>query len=58
MAFADEVKIYVKAGDGGDGLVSFHRERGIPHGGPDGGDGGDGGSIYVVADHNEHSLAP
>lgn len=57
MAFADEVKISVKAGDGGNGLVSFRRERYVDRGGPDGGDGGAGGSICLVADHNENSLA-
>jgi len=56
MAFADEVKINAKAGNGGDGLVSFRRERYISKGGPDGGDGGSGGSIILVADHNETSL--
>ena len=57
MAFADEAKIYVKAGDGGDGLMSFHREKSIAKGGPDGGDGGRGGSVFLIADHNEHSLS-
>lgn len=57
MAFADEVKISVKAGHGGNGLVSFRRERCVAKGGPDGGNGGNGGSIYLVADHNETSLA-
>ncbi len=57
MAFADEVKIHVEAGDGGNGLASFQRSRNMPKGGPDGGDGGSGGSIYLVADHNENSLA-
>ncbi|MFH0912234.1 MAG: GTPase ObgE [Patescibacteria group bacterium] len=57
MAFADEIKIRVEAGDGGNGLVSFHRERAMAKGGPDGGDGGNGGSVYLVADHNENSLA-
>ncbi|MBN2585199.1 GTPase ObgE [Patescibacteria group bacterium] len=56
MAFADEVKINAKAGNGGDGLVSFRRERYIDKGGPDGGDGGQGGSIILLADHNETSL--
>lgn len=56
MAFADEVKINAKAGNGGDGLVSFRRERYVSKGGPDGGDGGSGGSIILVADHNETSL--
>lgn len=57
MVFADEVKIAVRAGDGGDGLVSFRRERYVSRGGPDGGDGGRGGSIYLIADHNETNLA-
>jgi len=57
MAFADEVTISVKAGDGGNGLMSFRRDRHTAKGGPDGGDGGSGGSISLVADHNESSLA-
>lgn len=57
MSFADEVKISVKAGDGGNGLMSFRSDRNNPRGGPDGGDGGDGGSIYFIADHNENNLA-
>ncbi|MBU1082898.1 GTPase ObgE [Patescibacteria group bacterium] len=57
MAFADEVKIVVKAGKGGDGLISFRRERYVPRGGPDGGDGGKGGSVYLIADHNETNLS-
>jgi len=52
----DEVQIVVKAGDGGDGAVSFRREKFVPRGGPDGGDGGDGGDIYLVADHNLNHL--
>ncbi|GAB4311708.1 MAG: GTPase ObgE [Candidatus Sumerlaeia bacterium] len=48
--FVDYVKIHVKAGDGGDGCVSFRREAHVPRGGPDGGDGGDGGSVYLVGD--------
>ncbi len=50
MKFVDQVKIEVKAGDGGRGCVSFLREKFIPRGGPDGGDGGDGGSVYFVVD--------
>lgn len=57
MAFADEVKIAIKAGNGGDGIISFRRERYVPRGGPDGGDGGRGGSVYLVADHNETNLS-
>ncbi|MDD2558624.1 MAG: GTPase ObgE [Desulfuromonadaceae bacterium] len=50
MRFVDEVKIQVKAGDGGRGCVSFLREKFIPRGGPDGGDGGDGGDVYLQVD--------
>jgi len=57
MKFVDEVLIRVEAGDGGDGCVSFRREKYIPFGGPDGGDGGDGGSIYLVADPELNTLA-
>ncbi|AQZ94776.1 Obg family GTPase CgtA [Halopseudomonas phragmitis] len=56
MKFVDEVSITVKAGDGGNGCMSFRREKFIPKGGPDGGDGGDGGSIYLVADPNLNTL--
>ena len=56
MKFIDEAKIYVKAGDGGNGVATFRREKYIPMGGPDGGDGGRGGSIYVVADRNINTL--
>jgi GTP-binding protein len=52
----DKAEIKVKAGKGGDGVVSFRREKFIPRGGPDGGDGGDGGSVYLVADHNMATL--
>ncbi len=52
MKFVDEVSIHVKAGDGGNGLMSFRREKFIEKGGPNGGDGGDGGSIYLEADVN------
>jgi GTP-binding protein len=57
MKFVDEALIRVEAGSGGDGCVSFRREKHIPFGGPDGGDGGDGGSIYAVADPNLNTLA-
>lgn len=57
MKFVDEVTIRVEAGDGGDGCVSFRREKYIPLGGPDGGDGGDGGSIYLQADAELNTLA-
>ncbi|NIA01490.1 MAG: GTPase ObgE, partial [Planctomycetia bacterium] len=50
MKFIDEALIEVRAGDGGNGCVSFRREKYIPRGGPDGGDGGDGGSVYLEAD--------
>jgi len=50
MRFVDEVKIKVKAGDGGRGCVSFRREKYVPRGGPNGGDGGDGGDVVMVAD--------
>lgn len=56
MKFVDEVRIRVVAGDGGNGCVSFHREKFVPRGGPDGGDGGDGGSIYLVADKSLNTL--
>ena len=56
MKFVDEVSITVKAGDGGNGCMSFRREKFIPKGGPDGGDGGDGGSIFLEADANWNTL--
>ncbi len=57
MRFVDEVTIKTIAGDGGNGVISFRREKYIPRGGPDGGDGGDGGSIYLVGDNNLNTLA-
>ena len=54
--FIDYAKINVKAGDGGEGCVSFRREKFVPKGGPDGGDGGGGGSIIMVVDHNLNTL--
>jgi len=56
MKFIDEAKIYVKAGDGGNGAATFRREKYIPMGGPDGGDGGKGGSIWAIADRNINTL--
>jgi GTP-binding protein len=54
--FVDEAVIEVRAGNGGDGRVSFYRAKYIPKGGPDGGDGGDGGSIVLVADEGLNTL--
>lgn len=56
MKFVDEAAIRVEAGDGGNGCVSFRREKYIPKGGPDGGDGGDGGDVFMVADENLNTL--
>src|SRR2546430_17376790 len=56
MKFVDEARIEVHAGNGGDGIVSFRREKNVPRGGPDGGDGGGGGSVYAVADRNVNTL--
>lgn len=57
MSFVDRVQVTLKAGDGGDGLLSFRREKFRAKGGPDGGDGGDGGSIILQASRNQNTLA-
>ena len=56
MKFLDQVKIYIKAGNGGDGSPSFRREKYVEYGGPDGGDGGRGGSIVLRAEENLNTL--
>src|SRR5210317_516654 len=56
MKFLDQVKIYVKAGNGGDGSPSFRREKFIEYGGPDGGDGGKGGSVILKSEQNLNTL--
>lgn len=56
MKFIDEALIRIEAGDGGNGCVSFRREKYVPKGGPDGGDGGDGGDVYLIADENLNTL--
>lgn len=56
MSFVDETKFFVKAGDGGNGCVSFRREKYVPKGGPDGGDGGRGGNVFIRATSKLHSL--
>lgn len=55
--FADRAKIYVRSGKGGDGHVSFRREKYVANGGPDGGDGGDGGSVILVVDEGLNTLS-
>ena len=57
MKFIDEANVFVKAGDGGNGIVSFRREKYIPMGGPDGGDGGDGGSLFVIGSTDLNTLS-
>ncbi len=54
--FVDELELLVRGGRGGNGVVSFRREKYVPKGGPDGGDGGDGGSVYLWADPSKHSF--
>ena len=56
MKFLDQVKIYIKAGNGGDGSPSFRREKYVEFGGPDGGDGGKGGSIILKSEENLNTL--
>ena len=56
MKFLDQVKIYVKAGNGGSGSPSFRREKFVEFGGPDGGDGGKGGSVILISERNLNTL--
>ena len=56
--FYDRARIFVQAGDGGDGVATFRREKYVPRGGPDGGDGGRGGHVYVLADAHLNTLLP
>jgi GTP-binding protein len=54
--FYDRAKILVRSGNGGDGMISFRREKHVPRGGPDGGDGGNGGNVYIITNNNLSSL--
>ena len=56
MSFVDRAPLTAKAGNGGNGCVSFHREKFVQNGGPDGGDGGRGGDVVLKADMNMHTL--
>jgi GTP-binding protein len=56
IVFRDQVKLYVAAGNGGDGSAYFRREKFVPFGGPSGGDGGDGGSVFLVGNEQVDSL--
>ncbi|MDO8591716.1 MAG: GTPase ObgE [bacterium] len=57
MSFVDRVQVTLKAGDGGNGIVSFRREKFVDKGGPDGGDGGNGGDVILLASRNQNTLA-
>ena len=57
MQFIDEASVRVQAGKGGNGCLSFRREKYVERGGPDGGNGGDGGSVYLVADEALNTLS-
>ena len=54
--FIDRARVFVKAGDGGDGMSSFRREKYVPNGGPSGGDGGQGADVVLKADKNINTL--
>ena len=56
MQFFDHVKVHLKAGDGGNGAIAFHREKYVSHGGPSGGDGGNGGNIVFRVDKGTNTL--